>query len=257
MARAAGLLDNSKGAGITLNGMGSLTEAAYKVSRATSHGRDEGYRISLACTIIILLGAAVWTAAHTSSPRSEPIVVFIGDSYTSGSREGGNDDANYTRRLGREFGFGVINTAVGGAGYAVAPPGKTTFSGQLAGLLSVQDPQLIIVQGSLNDVLTTPVKVRAAADQLFANLKALRPRARIVVVGPIVPEAAFSAANVLVVRDTVRDAAYQAQLPFVDPILERWLSADLIGTDQVHPTDAGHQRIAEALGRDLERLDAL
>jgi len=67
-------------------------------------------------------------------------------------------------------------------------------------------------------------------------------------------------ASIVADRDVVQAAAQAAGATFVDPLREGWFTgpyASLIGSDGVHPTDAGHRhladlilpRIAQALGR--------
>ncbi|HEY2195803.1 MAG TPA: hypothetical protein VGH76_26375 [Actinomycetospora sp.] len=55
-------------------------------------------------------------------------------------------------------------------------------------------------------------------------------------------------------------AARAAGLPYVDAIAEGWFTdaqASLIGADHIHPTWAGHARIADLLGADLTHLAML
>ena len=74
------------------------------------------------------------------------------------------------------------------------------------------------------------------------------------VVGPIWPGAAPPAMDD--VRTAVIRAADTDRLPMVDPIGDRWFNdgtTGLIGSDGVHPNDAGHAYIAQRMVGALQR----
>lgn len=195
-------------------------------------------------------------SAGTYAVLGTPVVSFIGDSYTGGSDMGGGGDRNYTKILGSKYGWHVVNTAVGGTGYVHAGPGRAPFeAAQLAKALR-ERPNLLVVEGSRNDEYNDPSAVRLAADRLIGDVRAQSPATKILIVGPIW-SAEPPTKGVLAARDAVRYAASDNHVPFIDPIEERWLSGGppgTIGTDMVHPTDAGHLRMATLLEADMARF---
>jgi lysophospholipase L1-like esterase len=102
--------------------------------------------------------------------------------------------------------------------------------------------------GSRNDLGRDRSEVSAAAAAAFAAAREAAPSSALVVVGPpwVDSEPTDSIMNY---RNTLRAAAADAQIPFYDPIAERWFfdNPELIGKDTVHPTDAGHQYLARKL----------
>ena len=94
---------------------------------------------------------------------------------------------------------------------------------------------------------------------MFARLRRELPRTRIVVVGPVASNSGQAAALARV-DAAVAAAARRAGLPYVDALAEGWFTdaqSSLIGSDRMHPTWAGHARIADLLGADLARLAVL
>lgn len=203
--------------------------------------------------------ATLVVLAFALQPASQPLVKlvgFIGDSYTAGSDLGGRGDANITSLLGQRFGWQTVNAAVGGTGYVNSGPSgqnRAPFEAAQLDRIVAAQPSAVVISGSRNDI--GEPGVRDAAGRLYSNLKAKLPNTKLIVVGPAwvngnPPE------GLLDVRDNVRDAARQAGITFIDPIAEGWFAssdASLIGSDGVHPTDAGHQRMAQLLGDDLQQ----
>jgi len=77
----------------------------------------------------------------------------------------------------------------------------------------------------------------------------LAPGAQIVVIGPTWG-ADPPSPQVLATRDAVRDAAAAFNAFFVDPLQDGWFTTGepgLIGSDSVHPTDLGNERMAQNL----------
>lgn len=124
------------------------------------------------------------------------------------------------------------------------------------------------MQGSRTDADLPAADVDAAARRLYAELLQALPPARIVVIGPVWPSGDPPEA-VTQTRDTVRDAATAAQLPFLDPIADGWFDgpdpdapdpdADqgFVGADGRHLTDEGHRRLADRVGEGLRRVGAV
>ncbi|WP_311053610.1 SGNH/GDSL hydrolase family protein [Rhodococcus qingshengii] len=191
-----------------------------------------------------------YVSSYTPAVQPKMVPVFlIGDSYTGGSDQGGNDGKGWPRLVNRNLldsgvGINIMDTAVGGAGYVAPAPKGETFR-QLAGNIT-SDAKAVVVFGSRND---GGRNVSAAANELFADIKAKAPDATLLVIGPPwinenVP------APILSIRDQLRTEAAAVGATFVDPVAEGWFFGDkasLIGADGVHPTDEGHIYMAELI----------
>jgi lysophospholipase L1-like esterase len=225
-----------------LRGCGRLLASAGKVAW-------RWLRVRARALVVLVLMAAVigvWTFDALRVPISGLTVAFIGDSYTGGSDMGGNGERNYTHIVAREMGWNVVNGAAGGSGYVKSGPNARPFEEQqLAGVVAAH-PDIVVVVGSRNDIDEQPAAITAAAAHLYRSIHTQLPDAKLLVVGPIWPGPAPKAMDV--VRTAVLAGALQEGVPVVDPITDRWFDDDtpgLIGSDGVHPDDAGHQYIAE------------
>jgi lysophospholipase L1-like esterase len=179
-------------------------------------------------------------------------IVVVGDSYTEGTPQGGLGDKSWTelswRQLRRE-GARITPevSAKGGSGYAMRGPNDVTFADDLRAVLSPDDDVVVLFGGS-NDVTEPPETLSAAVSSTLATVRTSAPNAKIIVVGPV-SAGPDPPAEVLTVRDILRDQAASAGATFVDPIADRWFAAnpELIGADGIHPTDQGHVYISERL----------
>ena len=135
-----------------------------------------------------------------------------------------------------------------GAGYIVRGTDKVTFAeAATTSLRSTAD--LVLVFGSRNDGKQNPATMAAAATDLYTKIRERAPHAKLIVVGP-----AWVDENVpdFIISDSkaISERSVRRRLQFVNPLSERWFfgaDAKLIGADGVHPTDAGHQYLAEKM----------
>lgn len=196
---------------------------------------------------------ALSSAAPPAGQRTPPNVDIIGDSYVGGSDEGGYGAANWTKIVGSRFysesrpiDMNVI--AVPGGGYITRGPDNVTFAEAAATKLR-STADLVLVFGSRNDGKQDPGTMAAAATDLYAKIRERAPHAKLIVVGPAwvnerVPD------SISTNTQAMAGAASTAGAAFVNPLSEGWFfgaDAKLIGGDGVHPTDAGHQYMAEKM----------
>lgn len=216
--------------------------------------------IGLALLAVVTLGVVVYAlkppaVVASAPPAVQPLATktatpvpkaaFIGDSYTAGT----HNAVTWPEIVAASEKWAPSNVAVGGSGYANAA--GNTFLAQVPAIKVV--PDVIIVAGSRNDTFT-PDKVAPAAAALFAELKKVAPKAKIVVIGPIWDSTA-PMPGVYAANEALRGAAADAGLAFVDALAENWLSSpSLVQGDQVHPNDAGQKVIAQRVGQKLKEL---
>ncbi len=183
--------------------------------------------------------------------RLKPVAV-IGDSYTTGTEEGGLGPNSWTARTWRALaapGLRIASdvAAEGRAGYGVPGDHGSIFQDLTAKVVKPADV-LVVFFGSRNDLDVDPVLLAQRVDATFALARRLAPSARFLVVGPPWPTADVPV-PVLVIRDVLAGAAWAAGADFVDPIGDRWFvdRPELIGADGVHPNDAGHEYLADKM----------
>jgi len=220
--------------------------------------------------------ATVRAVARAVSLR-RPVALFIGDSYAAGSG-GAGVRRGFACLTARAMGWVCLDDGEPGTGYTnagkVHGAGNDTYPARALGggtepadatdateateptePTDPADVDVVVVTGGRNDA-ASPVQVRVAAAGLTLDrLRVAYPNARIVVVGPFwvdddVPP------SLLAFDEGLRAAAAARSLTFLDPIRDRWLTTDQrarwIAADGVHPSVAGHQRIAAKLVAGLE-----
>ncbi len=223
---------------------------------------------------VFLLGGCVGACGGTphsrnvlpppsASPVRAPVVMFLGDSYTTGGR-GTPPERSYAADTARALGWQVIIGGLGGTGF-VAPgatrePFEVLFDRQLAWRPA---PDMVIVAGGHNDRRYGPAEVAAAAGNLLGKIRRLWPGTRVVLIGPMWGSGAPDP-RALEIRDALGATARAYGVPFVDPLAGKWITgdrraktgnaADYIRRDGVHPTAAGHRHLAGRLVTDLRRL---
>jgi lysophospholipase L1-like esterase len=179
--------------------------------------------------------------------------VFLGDSYTSGWNGAGLGDRGWPALVAAARGWKVVNLAVPGTGFM--NPGWTRQPiGSRVDAAIRQRPAIVFVVGGHNDSRWSPATTIGAADRLIARLRSALPRAVIVVVGPIWQNGSPPARCVLLRAGLRTEARAIGRTIFIDPLAERWFagaSHRYIGSDGLHPTDAGHRFIAQRILTDL------
>ncbi len=176
-------------------------------------------------------------------------VAVIGDSYTTGTEEGGLGPKSWTARAWRTLAQHGVPIAAdvdaeGRAGYVVLGDHGSVFEDLTARAVKPDDV-LVVFFGSRNDQDVDPEMLADRARAAFDLARHIAPSARFLVIGPPWPTADVPD-SLLQIRDVLNAAARSAGAAFVDPIGDRWFvdRPDLIGADGVHPTDAGHAYLA-------------
>jgi lysophospholipase L1-like esterase len=226
----------------------------------------------VAAAVLAVLAGLIVVRAHAddrtaATARPAPIAAVeapgvlgvIGDSFAAGTGLADPGAQGFPGIIAARAGWRSATTAVPGTGYVAHPGRPLPFeAGQVERMVAAR-PSVLVVEGSQNDGPAAPAAVGNAADAMFARLKHELPRTRIVVLGPVASNSAQAAA-LSGVDAAVGAAARRAGLPYVDALASGWFTdaqAALIGADRIHPTTAGHARIADLLGADLTRLGAL
>jgi acyl-CoA thioesterase-1 len=170
-----------------------------------------------------------------------PRVAVIGDSWSQGSGLA-DPGASWPSRLdGR-----VVVDGFGGSGFtAQASPCLDVAFPLRVGRALATDPDLVVVQGGLNDFDVSPSVVRAGAER---TLRALEGH-EVVVVGPAA--APLRAAGAARVDAVLAEAAAAAGVPYVRTA--GWELEYL--PDRLHLTAAGHQVFGDAVREALDEIE--
>ncbi|MBC6460361.1 SGNH/GDSL hydrolase family protein [Actinomadura sp. HBU206391] len=191
-----------------------------------------------------------------------PVVMILGDSYTAGI-PGTPPTATYAADVARTLGWQIIIAGYRGTGF-VAPGriGKTfpmLFDEELAWRPA---PDMVIVAGGHNDWPHDPQLVTASARQLLTKIRQQWPSTRLLLTGPM--WGGDPRREALRVRDALKGVASELQVPFIDPLQEKWITGNVrrrtgtartyIRRDGVHPNAAGNRYFADRFVTDLRRL---
>jgi lysophospholipase L1-like esterase len=181
----------------------------------------------------------------TDLPVESPVVTFIGDSWTEGI--GATALHGYADLAAEQLGWDHYVLGVGGSGYT--QPGRgSTFDDRVERAVST-DPDVLVVQGSINDRRASPEDLKLAAFRTLGHLSsAIDADTTVLVLGasytpgldrPVVDR----------INDAVAAAAERAGFRFVDPAAAHWNDpgAVEIWADDAHPNDVGHQVLADRL----------
>jgi acyl-CoA thioesterase I len=172
-------------------------------------------------------------AGHEAGPR----VAVIGDSWSQGS-----DLVDPTASWPSRLHGSVVVDGFGGSGFTVeaSPCRDVAFPFRVDRALAT-DPDLVVVQGGLNDFDVSATVVRQGVEQTLRRLEGHR----VVVVGPAAaPRRASGAARVDAV---LRQVTAAAGVPYVST--SEW-ELDYL-PDRLHLTPEGHAAFGDAVQEEI------
>ncbi|MGW4505706.1 SGNH/GDSL hydrolase family protein [Streptomyces sp. NPDC004436] len=225
-------------------------------------------------------GATMW---KPPSPRDR--IMMFGDSIPGGSNMNtGGGSGTWFPRAARALGYAdAWNESLGSTGYITA--GSTATLGTRAPIDVIPNsPDVLIISAGYNDNGGSQASIQAAAASLYSAIKTGLPSCRIYVIGCWSPTGS-PGSSITNTDTTLRNEAAAAGLPFVSPITGAvynsagtlvathgpWITgtgrvgattgsgnADVyIGTDAVHPTDAGHRYLADRVVAAIQELASI
>lgn len=197
--------------------------------------------------------------APLALPEHARVLIF-GDSWTYGSAAQSPTDG-YAYVVGRTMEWDTTVDGVRGSGYLKPGIDGPAFGQRIAKLDPALKPDLVIIQGSINDRRLYPTGYRAAVTAAWNALAKLYPEARFVVLGPAPQVLPVEKATARIDHDLGALAATRGWT-YISPVQEKWITrADYAwiidtGIGRDHPTTAGHAYLAERLAEDIRRLEA-
>ncbi len=203
--------------------------------------------------------ASVIAPVPLSLPDHPRVLVF-GDSWTYGSAAT-DPTLGYAYVLADLLDGETIVNGVRGSGYLKPGLDGPTFGERIALLDPALAPNLILIQGSINDRKQGVAGYREAVTAAWDALAAKYPEAAIVVLGPAPHELPVGAATARIDADLAELAAARGWA-YISPIAENWITEQnyLDVIDVVvgfkHPSTDGHRYLAEKVAADLDALRA-
>lgn len=195
--------------------------------------------------------------APLALPESPRILVF-GDSWTYGAAAT-EPTLGYAYVLAELLEGETIVDGVRGSGYLKPGLDGPAFGERIAALDPALDPDLVIIQGSINDRAQGEAGYREAVTAAWDSLSALYPEAQIIVLGPAPHELPVGAGTARIDADLASLAAARGWW-YISPIGEGWITdrnyLDVIDVDlgRKHPSTDGHRYLAEKVAAALGEL---
>jgi len=187
-------------------------------------------------------------------------VLVFGDSWVYGSAAT-VPTLGFAYRLADELGVETVVDGVRGSGYLKPGIDGPAYGERIAALDPALDPDVIIVEGSINDRHAYPTGYRDAVTSAWDALQARFPDAEIVILGPA-PQVLPVEQPTRAIDEELSELASARGWWYISPIAENWITEanylDVIDTSEVgnnHPSNAGHAYLAGRLADDLERLE--
>lgn len=224
-----------------------------------------------AVALILSISALLTGCSAQSSPSARSgggahhvsVVAFLGDSYTAGIGDTTRDQT-YAALTAQRLGWQVI--VAGQAGTGLLAPGHDDHTfGQLYQMQLAwrPAPDMAIIVGGHNDWPYPPSLEEAGATRLIEQMRQRWPRTHLLFVGPMWGSGE-PRTEALSIRDALKTAAGRENVPFIDPLAERWITGSrdsgtgnaprFILKDNTHPNAAGHRYFSDRLVSDLHKL---
>lgn len=204
--------------------------------------------------------SAPLSPASLALPENPRVLVF-GDSWVYGS-------AAIVPTLGfayvaaQNLGWDVVVDGVRGSGYLKPGLDGPAYGERIAALDPALDPDLIVIEGSINDRRLYPDGYRTAVTAAWDALSATYPDAAIVVLGPSPQVLPVQKATARIDRD-LADLAAARGWWYISPVTDGWITDEnfltVIDTSELarnHPSTEGHAYLAERLSDALDALSA-
>jgi lysophospholipase L1-like esterase len=185
-------------------------------------------------------------------------VVFIGDSYASGS--GTSAPAQrWTSRVSVAHGWHEVNLAQGGTGYLSksTDPGaapRLNYEEVIAAAVNAK-PDAVVVSGGRNDTLLPVFAVQQATSQFYTDLRAALPKAVVIAVSPVW-DASTPPKELAQLAGTVKASVEGVGGTYLDVGEPLTGKPELITGDKIHPNDQGAAALADATNAAFLRSSA-
>ncbi len=233
-------------------------------------GWQVGIGLVLVSLIVCVVGAVIFVNGDSSGGYSEsggaaaqgddPVAlsgggaVFVGDSYIKG--DGAPGKQGLAILAASKLGLTPTLSADAQSGYTRAGRRGYTTRQLVDEAPDRLGAQIVVLASGFCDVLGSPpdsTRLRAEARSAVSAAADKWPRARIIVLGPWTPSG-DATVNQRAVNDALRDVAVEEDVAFIDTVSTPIVRSEMIGTDRVNPTPAGHRAIASELVRRIKAV---
>lgn len=183
-----------------------------------------------------------FTPLQPTQGRDKPFVLIVGDSYTGGTGADQPAKTGYVAQLAVDLGWNVRVLTTSGGGYTAeggaGPVGELVTTAEL----SADKPDMILLQAGHNDA-TAGSQTGSAASAVLRSIRDYSLDVPVVMVGLFWPDGPEPETTPDAAASLSAAAKQYVQVLFLDPYTEPWDKFPTV--DGIHPTQAGHDQIAE------------
>jgi acyl-CoA thioesterase-1 len=227
---------------------GNRSIASYAALAMQAAGVVPRSKVHIPASALTVPGEGPPAPAGPAIPAgNQPVLLVIGASFAAGVGVNLNPQAAWPAIVGQRIGYRVVVSADPGAGFVALGDGaQGPFSQLLAAVnITTLNPSIILIQGGHNDQDVPPDVENQAVLYLFRTIAQEAPQARVGLVGYFdtthpgpVPTSVTSTNQTII---TAARSVVPNLLVF-DPLSAHWVFPRIF--DHLHPTAAGHKRIA-------------
>jgi lysophospholipase L1-like esterase len=189
-----------------------------------------------------------------------PRVLVFGDSWTYGAAAS-EPTLGYAYVLADLLHGETVVDGVRGSGYLKPGIDGPDFGERIAALDPSLAPDLVIIQGSINDRREGPAGYRDAVNAAWDSLSATYPKASIIVLGPAPHKLPVGSGTARIDKDLAELAGARGWW-YISPVTETWITEqnylNVIDVDrgQKHPSTDGHRYLAEKVADAIAEMQA-
>jgi len=186
---------------------------------------------------------------------ADPTVYFFGDSWTTGYDA--DEGRGFPHVVGEALDWNVVlGPDSSGAGYTYTfNPYHPVFP-QTVREIDRIDADLIVLQGSVNDLSGSTAELPGKIRETVQQLRARSDDTPVVMVGPA-PYQTEVPQELSEIDRIESEVARDLHVDYISPLRERWFSAGIVQAlidERQHPTTAGHAYFGGRLAADLSRI---
>lgn len=210
-------------------------------------------------------GSTTWSATDVSAPytvEDKPLGLIVGDSFAEGITGVNRPGGGLAYQVADKLGWTLAKDAQGGTGYIAQGPvelfaNRASFPIRLQRHTNAERVSYVLLTGGANDSAASDTVLAAAVHKTILETQQLWPSAKIIVVAPFWCRA-DAPAGLLRIRNVIKTQAAVSHVAFIDPLAERWTTAQneswMVFRDGVHPSQRGHDYIAARLAAAVKKL---
>ncbi|MHC9291433.1 SGNH/GDSL hydrolase family protein [Mycobacterium sp. LTG2003] len=215
----------------------------------------------LGLAVLALLCGLLWLSSRDQikPPPAAAISLdrtfaVLGDSYTEGAGAGSWDNG-WVTRVSDDMCWTLVKvSAQGGTGYVSASrqtPGSADFPRRVQNVTAGR-PEIVLVQGGLNDLAAASEKITSAAVATFNDIKAGIGGGQIIAVGPVVTPRT-DPNEVARVSAALEEAARVTGVRYIDAAKAQWVhDPKFFVDDGYHLNPSGYEEYARRLIEELK-----